>query len=83
MNIKLVGALSEELRDLGLRAGMKFQDVSFAPGYPKGTILIFYKKDGAYVPVPVRSYHYEEVSKWPRITFNRSILKFKKQLKTA
>jgi len=83
MNIKLVGPLNEELRDVGLKAGMKFQDVSPAPGYPKGTIMIFCEKDDAYVPVPVRSYYYEEISKWPRITFNRSILKFKKQLKTS
>lgn len=89
MNIKLVGALNQHLRDLGLKPGMEFREVIHAPGHPKGTVLISFihhdiESDQDYERFePVQEYYYKEVSKWPRITFNRSILKFRKQLKTA
>lgn len=83
MDIRLTGALPTELKSLGLKSGMKFQDVQPAPGFPKGTVEIRWIDDGEEMRAIVRTYYYDEISKWPRISFNRNIMKFRKLQRQA
>jgi hypothetical protein len=45
MDIKLVGALPIELRQLGLKPGDKFQEVETAWGHRKGAVVIRFTFD--------------------------------------
>jgi len=64
MNIKLVGALPRELKELGLKPGMKFQDVQQAAGYPEGSVIINWMDDGQQLRAVVTKYNYDTYNKY-------------------
>jgi hypothetical protein len=47
MDIKLVGALPRQLRELGLKTGDRFQDVPPAPGHREGAVWVRFMNDDA------------------------------------
>lgn len=63
MNIKLVGALPRELKELGLKPGMKFQDVEPAAQFPEGSVVIRWMEDGQELKAVVTRYNYETYTK--------------------
>jgi hypothetical protein len=58
MNIRLFGALPRELKELGLKPGMKFQNVDPAPGFPEGSMIIRWMDEGTEMRAVVSSYNY-------------------------
>jgi hypothetical protein len=67
MNIKLTGALPERLRKYGIKPGNVYQDVPFAPGHIKGTVLISFEYDDTMISEIVYPENYVIVRNWKSI----------------
>jgi hypothetical protein len=61
MDIKLTGALPRQLRELGLKAGDKFQNVEPADGHRKGAVRIRFMFDDAENVAVVYPENYERL----------------------
>jgi len=66
MDIRLVGALPRQLRELGLKPGDKFQDVELAPDHRKGAVTVKFINDEKENLAVVFPENYEAISKWKR-----------------
>lgn len=75
MNIRLVGALPRQLKEVGLKPGDRFQDVQLAEGHRKGAVKVrFLNGDEENVAViyPENYEKYYHGSSYPKRHFRNS-----------